>query len=55
METIEISTDDFRRLAARRGQRVRDYFVEQKIEGERLFLTNVPSDGKGTRVYLQLQ
>lgn len=54
-DTIEISTDDLRRLAARRGQRVRDYFVQQKIAGERLFLANVPNDGKGARVYLQLQ
>lgn len=53
--TIEITTDDLRRLAARRGQRVRDYFVQQHIPGERLFLANVPTEGKGARVLLQLQ
>jgi hypothetical protein len=54
-ETIEVTTDDLRRLAARRGQRIRDYFVRQHVAGERLFLANVPTEGKGARVFLQLQ
>jgi hypothetical protein len=54
-ETMEVTTDDLRRLAARRGQRIRDYFVRQHVAGERLFLANVSTEGKGARVFLQLQ
>jgi hypothetical protein len=53
--TIEVTTDDLRRLAARRAQRVRDYFVQQQIPGERLFLANVSEEGKGARAFFQLQ
>jgi hypothetical protein len=55
VETIEVTTDDLRRLAARRAQLVRDYFVHQKIAGERLFLANISDKGKGARVFLQLR
>ena len=54
-EKIDVTNDDLRRLAARRAQRVRDYFVQQQIAGERLFLANVANEGKGTRVFLQLR
>jgi hypothetical protein len=53
--TIEVTTDDLRRIAARRAERVRDYFVQQNIAGERLFLANVSEEGKGARAFLQLQ
>jgi len=54
-DTIDVTKDDLRRLAARRAQRVRDYFAQHQIAGERLILANVPDEGKGPRVFLQLQ
>lgn len=54
-ETIEVTTDDHRRIAARRAERVREHFVQQGIAGERLFLANVNAESKGARVFLQLQ
>jgi hypothetical protein len=54
-ETIEVTTDDHRRIAARRAERVREHFIQQEIAGERLFLANVNAEGKGARVFLQLQ
>jgi len=54
-DAIEVSERDLRRLAAERAQFVRDYFLVQKIESERLSLANVTSEGKGARVFLQLQ
>ena len=54
-DTIEVTTDDMRRLAARRAGQVREYFIQQGIAGDRLFLANVSDEGKGPRVFLQLQ
>ena len=54
-ETMEVTEGDLRRLAAARAQRVRDYFVQQEISPERLFLANVTNESKGARVFLQLQ
>lgn len=54
-DAIDVTNDDLRRLAASRAQGVRDYFVQHQIAGERLFLANVPTEGKGARVFLQLQ
>jgi len=54
-DTIEITDGDLRRLAAARAQTIREYFTQHEINAERLFLANVPSEGKGTKVFLQLQ
>lgn len=58
-ETMEVSTDDLRALAAARAQRVRDYFVQEgKVAPDRLFLTQAKegqAENKGPRVYLSLQ
>ncbi|MBP6864254.1 MAG: DUF748 domain-containing protein [Candidatus Didemnitutus sp.] len=58
-ETMEVSTDDLRALAAARAQRVRDYFVQEgKVAPDRLFLTQAKegqTENKGPRVYLALQ
>jgi hypothetical protein len=55
MDTIEVNTDDLRRLAARRAERIRDYFIQQNIAGERLFLAHVPEESRGAKAFLQLQ
>ncbi|HTO04615.1 MAG TPA: DUF748 domain-containing protein, partial [Opitutus sp.] len=54
-DLIEVTTDDHRRIAARRAERVREHFIQQEIAGERLFLANVNDEGNGARVFLQLQ
>ncbi|MEO7598506.1 MAG: DUF748 domain-containing protein [Opitutus sp.] len=54
-ETIQITDGDLRQLAAARAQTIRDYFSQHEINPERLFLANVPGEGKGARVFLQLQ
>lgn len=57
-ETMEITDNDLRALAAARAQRVRDYFInEGKISADRLFLTQgkEQTENKGPRVFLSLQ
>ena len=69
-ESVEISPDELRALAATRAQVVRDYLInEGKIAPERLFMTQAsapvetvaPAEGaapavsKGPRVFLELQ
>ena len=57
-ETMEVTDDDLRALAAARAQRVRDYFInEGKISADRLFLIQGKEqrENKGPRVFLTLQ
>jgi hypothetical protein len=53
-ETIEITDEDLRQLAATRAKKIREYFLEAKIAPERLFLGNEAAV-QGPRVILQLQ
>ena len=55
LEMIQVNTEDLRRLAARRAERVRDYFVQQNIAPQRLILANVPEESRGAKAFLQLQ
>jgi hypothetical protein len=59
LQTIDITPDDFDRLAADRAKRVKDYIVEQgQVEAERIFLSQSGNTGvtsKGPRVYLHLR
>ena len=57
-ETMTVTDDDLRALAAARAQRVRDYFLnEGRIAADRLFLTQgkEQKENKGPRVFLSLQ
>ena len=54
-DAIEVTDGDLRQLALARAQRVRDYFLQQEINAERLFLANIPNESKGARAWLQLQ
>ncbi len=58
-ETMEVTDNDLRALAAARAQRVRDYFlIEGKIAADRLFLAQGEAAAKqnqGPRVFLSLQ
>jgi hypothetical protein len=58
-ETMEVTDNDLRALAAVRAQRVRDYFLNDgKITPDRLFLTQAAAaakENKGPRVFLSLQ
>jgi hypothetical protein len=58
-ETMEVTDNDLRALAAARAQRVRDYFLnEGRIAADRLFLAQGNSavkDNKGPRAFLSLQ
>lgn len=57
-ETMEVTADDLRALAAARAQRVRDRLVEGGIAADRLFLTQAKeaaNESKGPRVFLSLQ
>jgi hypothetical protein len=59
LQTIEITSDDFDRLAADRAKRVKDYIVEKgQVEPERIFLSQSGATAvtsKGSRVYLHLR
>jgi hypothetical protein len=59
LQTIEITSDDFDRLAADRAKRVKDYIIEKgQVETERIFLGQSGTTGvtsKGSRVYLHLR
>jgi hypothetical protein len=58
-ETMPVTPEDLRALAAARAQHVRDYLMnEGKIAAERLFLTQpkeTQEENKGPRVFLTLQ
>jgi hypothetical protein len=58
-QTMEVTGNDLRALAAERATRVRDYFLnEGKIPAERLYLTQAAeaaTENKGPRVFLSPQ
>lgn len=59
LETIEVTTSDFRALATERAQRVKEYILKTgQAEPERIFLMQSGSEAvaiKGSRAYLHLQ
>ncbi len=57
-ETMTVTDEDLRALAAARAQRVRDYFAtEGRVAADRLFLAQggAAKENKGPRVFLSLQ